>query len=200
MAVGVFELLKQEFAKANQTGDLKNVPRHSAAAAAWYADFIKNNITKMNALEGLRSGKRDNKISPGSFYVYSYDPKTKETLPFYDTMPLILCTSVTPNGHYGIAFHYLPPKIRLKIIQEMYKVSKMTSNDNMKFRLSWAKAQQLVHAIGQDKWLKHSIKQYLHSHVKSDMIKVAGDNIEPMLFLPIARWKKATQTEVWRAA
>lgn len=196
----VLEILKDEFKTAMTTGDLRTASRHSPQAADWYYQFIRNNIKSMNALEGLRSGKNTTRISPGEFVIYSYDPKTKDSLPFYDTMPLILCTSITPKGWYGIAFHYIPPKIRLLIIKEMYKVSKMTANDNMKFKLSWQKATALGHALGQDKWMKHSIKQYLLSHVKSDIIRVKGDNIEPMLFLPLARFKKANQQQVWDAA
>lgn len=195
----IIETLKDEFALAMKNGDVRDT-RHSAAALKWYYDYIRLNITKMNALEGLRSGKHDNKISPGSFYIYSYDPKLKATLPFYDTMPLILCTGVTEKGWYGINFHYMPPKIRLLIVKEMYSVSRMTANDNMKFKLSWQKAMQLGNRIGQDKWLKHGIKQYLGNHIKSNLIKVKGDAIEPMIFLPLARFKKASQADVWGAA
>jgi hypothetical protein len=195
----VLQTLKDEFAQAMIAGDVRN-NKHSGEALNWYYNFIRLNINSMNSLEGLRAGKADNKMSPGSFYVYTYDPKYKETLPYYDTVPLILCTSLTPKGWYGINFHYIPPKIRLLIVKEMYKVSRMTANDNMKFKLSWQKAYSLGHALGQDKWMKHSIKQYLHSHIKSSLIKVKGDNIEPMVFLPIARFKKMSQADVWGAA
>lgn len=198
--LGTFELLKQEYKIASQTGDLRSIARHSPAAAKWYMEFIQQNIVKMNALEGLRSGKSTSRPSPGEFVIYSYDPKLKETLPFYDTMPLVLITSITNKGWYGINFHYMPPQIRLKIIQEMYKISRSTSNDQMKFKMSWQKAVAIGHQIGQSKWFKHAIKQYLFNHVKSNVIRVKGDNVEPMLFLPIARFKKSTQQDVWGAA
>src|SRR5690606_41052373 len=54
-----------------------------------------------------------NKPVPGRFYLYKYDPKTKEQMPYYDAMPLVLITDVTPDGWYGINFHYMPPVVQI---------------------------------------------------------------------------------------
>lgn len=196
----VFTVLKDEFDLAIQSGKVKNSNKHSVDALKWYYDYIRINISKMNALEGLQAGRTANKMLPGSFFIYTYDPKFKTTLPYYDTVPVILCTSLTPKGWYGINLHYMPPQIRILIIKEMYSIARMQANDNIKFKLSWQRALQLGHAIGQDRWMKHAIKQYLHSQVKSNLIRVQGDNLEPLVFLPIARFKKASQESVWAAA
>ena len=52
----------------------------------------------------------------GSMYMFYYDPKHKETLPYYDSFPLAIVIERRPGGFLGLNLHYLPPILRAKFL------------------------------------------------------------------------------------
>ena len=42
----------------------------------------------------------------GRMYFYFYDPKTKDTLPYYDKFPLVIPIERYPDGFLGLNLHY----------------------------------------------------------------------------------------------
>ena len=44
----------------------------------------------------------------GNMYMFFYDPKTKDDLPYYDSFPLTVVVGPAPGGFYGLNLHYLP--------------------------------------------------------------------------------------------
>ena len=42
----------------------------------------------------------------GRMFMFFYDPKTKDTLPFYDRFPLIVMVGPAAGGFYGLNLHY----------------------------------------------------------------------------------------------
>ena len=69
-----------------------------------------------------------NRISPGNMYLFAYDPKTKEDLPYYDRFPLVFPFRKVQDGFYGINMHYLPPLLRAKLMDALYDT---VNNDKM---------------------------------------------------------------------
>src|SRR5579859_4289851 len=45
----------------------------------------------------------------GKMVMYTYDPKLKEKLPYYDTFPLGIVVAFNKTGFYSLNLHYLPP-------------------------------------------------------------------------------------------
>ena len=86
-------------------------------------DWFKRQIAKLKNVTPdklLKDEKRltgNVKISPKKMYMFKYNPKTKEKLPYYDTFPLIMPLEIYKGGFLGINFHYLPPKIRKKLLE-----------------------------------------------------------------------------------
>jgi hypothetical protein len=139
-------------------------------------------------------GKQTTHIVPGRFYLYNYDPKLKETLPFYDTCPYILVTKVMSDGWYGINFHYMPPWIRLKIMDGLYDTINSETTDIRKLKINWKRAEAIAKEVGSHSYLKHSIKRYLRSHVMSNVLEIEPDNWALTVFLPLSRFKKTNST------
>ena len=48
-----------------------------------------------------------------------YNPKHKATLPYYDLFPLVLPIQKLSDGFIGINFHYLYPKDRAILLDEV---------------------------------------------------------------------------------
>ena len=51
--------------------------------------------------------------------MYFYDPKTKDTLPYYDRFPLTIMVGPAPKGFYGLNLHYLPLDIRARFLDSL---------------------------------------------------------------------------------
>ena len=59
-------------------------------------------------------------------FMFIYDPKHKDTLPFYDTFPLVFPIEIYSDSFLGINLHYLPPVLRAKLMDALYT----TANNN----------------------------------------------------------------------
>ena len=79
-----------------------------------------------------------NRFGVGNMYMFFYDPKTKDTLPYYDAFPLVIPVEPAEKGFYGINLHYLPPVLRAKFLDSLLDITSNKSYDEKtKFRLSY---------------------------------------------------------------
>ena len=77
-------------------------------------------ISYKTILNRIKSVSQDSKVQTqkprvGQMYSYIYNPKTKDKLPYYDMVPLVIPVSYTNNGFYGLNFHYLSLQERNKL-------------------------------------------------------------------------------------
>lgn len=119
-------------------------------------------------------------IEPGVMVAYFYDPKHKQTLPYYDRFPLILCIGMYNDGFLGINFHYLPPLLRAKLMDAIDKKSS----------INWA-------AVSNIREIKPTVKRYLWKHITSKVVIIQEDEKNVALFLPTERFKKLDKLAVW---
>src|SRR5210317_565519 len=59
----------------------------------------------------------------GNMYMYFYDPKFKETLPYYDRFPLTIMIDAAPGGFYGLNLHYLNYGVRARFLDELMSLA-----------------------------------------------------------------------------
>ena len=108
------------------------IPARTAAAREWYREQARE-ITRttknrtqgdkvIRELRGDNERKQDARFLMGNMYLFSYDPKHKETLPYYDRFPLIFPINKAKGGFLGINMHYLPPILRAKLMDQLYTV------------------------------------------------------------------------------
>jgi hypothetical protein len=107
-------------------------PARTDAARLWYRDQAKGiTRTARNRSKGdklikeLRqdtSRRQDARFMMGNMYLFAYDPKHKDTLPYYDRFPLIFPINKAKGGFLGINMHYLPPILRAKLMDQLYTV------------------------------------------------------------------------------
>ena len=144
---------------------------------------------------------RDDALEPtnreivGSMYMYFYDPKTKETLPYYDRFPLIIMVEQAKGGFYGLNLHYLRPDIRAQFLDELMKTAPRKATN--KTRLTKMRY-DLLKGVRKYKEFKPCFKHYLTSHIKSKMVRVPMTDWEIAIFLPTEQFTKASKTKVWQ--
>tara|TARA_A200000159_G_scaffold85972_1_gene79484 strand:+ start:1243 stop:1797 length:555 start_codon:yes stop_codon:yes gene_type:complete len=160
-------------------------------SASWYrnaASLISDRATQGKL---MRDGKLLGKPSAGRMAMFVYDPKTKQKLPFYDTFPLVLPVDTFRGGFIGLNFHYLPYGVRYKLLDQLQQFS-----SNTKFDQS-TKLNVTYNAIKNIGIIKPAIKKYLYSYVRSSFLRVDADEMAIAIYLPVAKFKKATLGQVF---
>ena len=135
-----------------------------------------------------------NRITTGNMYLFAYDPKTKEDLPYYDRFPLVFPFRRVPDGFYGINMHYLPPLLRAKLMDALYDT---VNNDNMdettRLRINY----RILQSAAKFRFFEPCVKHYLNNHVKSRFLQVDPTQWDVALFLPLERFAKASKLKVY---
>ncbi len=131
---------------------------------------------------------------PGDMIMYTYNPKLKKQLPYYDTFPLTIVVGPAQDGFYGINLHYLPPKVRAIFLDNLSAVaSNKYYNKTTKFRITY----NLLKATKNYKYFKPCFKHYLTKHVSSNISKVNAAEWHIAIFLETAAFRKKSTRFVW---
>jgi len=134
-------------------------------------------------------------MRPGDMYMYFYDPKHKDTLPYYDKFPLVVAVEPAKDGFYGLNLHYLPPILRAKLLDSlMDNTTNKSYDESTRFKISY----QILKRASTTKHFKPCFKHYLFKHVKSRFAKVQAPEWEIATFLPTAQWEKSSAASVYR--
>jgi|LauGreDrversion2_3_1035106.scaffolds.fasta_scaffold47870_2 hypothetical protein len=140
-------------------------------------------------------GSLTSKVEIGAMYMYFYDPKFKNELPFYDTFPLVLPFGPAKGGFYGINVHYLPYLLRAKVLGELMNFAdSKTLTPTSKMRLSY----NLLNSLQTAAEIKPCIKHYLTTHVRSQFMKINPVDWKAAIFLPVEAFVGATKESVFR--
>jgi len=131
----------------------------------------------------------------GSMNMFFYDPKTKDTLPYYDRFPLAIVVGPAEKGFYGLNLHYLPPILRAKFLDALLDITNNKKYDETtRFQMSY----QMLNATSKTRYFKPCFKHYLTQHVKSRLARVPAPEWEIATFLPTASWEKSSAANVYK--
>src|SRR5210317_573128 len=127
-------------------------------------------MRRVNRNELMRENELNlvNRQNPliGSMNMFFYDPKGKDTLPFYDRFPLAIIVGPAEKGFYGLNLHYLPPVLRAKLLDSLMDITNNKKYDETtKFRLSY----KILQGVTKFRYYKPCLKHYLSQNVKSRM-------------------------------
>lgn len=178
--------------KANQA----NLDISSEKARAWFRQKAQATVITPNKLLNAQEyrGKLTNSIGIGQMFLFNYDPKTKQDLPYYDTFPLVFPFSTDSEGFYGLNMHYLPPVLRANLMDGLYTITNNKRyDDTTRLRLSY----DLLSGASRFKYYKPCVKHYLNSHVRSRFLYVSPAEWDIALFLPLQNFVKASAGKVW---
>lgn len=162
-------------------------------ASEWFKGKVKS-----AQIGALSLAFKNSEILPnmfiGSMFFYFYDPKHKETLPYYDRFPLVLPFNVYADGFIGLNLHYLHPTLRIKLLGKLYDYSTDKSISNQRrLALSWG----LLNAASTASLVKPCVKRYLSDHVKSKFLNIEYDDWGKAVLLPLERFEKSSKQAVW---
>ena len=128
----------------------------------------------------------------GGMYMFTYDPKHKDTLPYYDVFPLVIVIKPAKGGFLGLNLHYLPPKLRMQFFANIMDIQGSNVTDDTKFKLTYRMLQKSSNL----RYFKPCVKHYLNSQVTSKFAEVPAPEWEIAIFLPTAQFRKANSYKV----
>jgi hypothetical protein len=172
------------------------IPNRTQEARNWFRDKAQQYRGNRTSQDNLfKNSITVSNVLPGRMYMYVYDAKTKDTLPYWDAFPVIFMVDVAPKGFYGLNLHYLPPPLRATLMDGLYSnLSNDKFDDTTKVTMSY----RMLKSASNTKLFKHCFKHYLHDHVKSRFIYVEPKEWDIAMFLPLQKFQKASAEEVWK--
>jgi hypothetical protein len=182
----LIDRIKQSLAKEGYSTGTNN-------ARNWLRAKVKELTPTSRALMTDRDRLKANSTI-GKMYFYFYDPKTKDTLPYYDRFPLVIPIESYRDGFLGLNLHYIHPKQRLILLD---KLSETATNSNFdsktKLRVSYS------YLAGASKAFEATpcIKRYLYSHIQSRFLEISADEWDIAAMLPVETFVGATTSKVY---
>lgn len=186
MATQLIDRIKNSLAK-------EGLKAGSSAARTW----LKSKVGELNPspsnLMKDRNRLKDSSII-GKMYFYYYDPKTKDSLPYYDRFPLVIPIEKYSDGFLGLNLHYIHPKQRVILLDKLsVTASNKEYNEKTKLRLNYsflAKASRAFEATP-------CIKRYLYSHIDSRFLEITANEWDIACLLPVESFVGASTSKVY---
>tara|TARA_Y100001949_G_C15857992_1_gene273691 strand:- start:69 stop:626 length:558 start_codon:yes stop_codon:yes gene_type:complete len=153
----------------------------------WYRDKVREivpaKLTESNIISSIRKGDSSARPIYGLMNLMYYDPKLKESLPYYDVFPLVIPIKRLNNGFLGINFHYLSVPMRLGLLEKLQPLSQEGR------RIGWDR-------VSNFRGVKPCVKRYLATHVKSRFLKIEEEQMQLAAMMPVQRFRKESYRKV----
>lgn len=159
----------------------------------WFRDQARR-VVAVNNDKLLKDPGTVDRLEPGKMYMFAYDAKHKDTLPYWDMYPLVFPFRVTNDRVWGINLHYLHPFLRAELMDALYSlVDNRFKNENRRLKISY----EVLRGASRFRAFKPCIKSYLAGHFRSRFLLIPYDQWDVALMMPMARFQKAAQKDVW---
>lgn len=135
------------------------------------------------------------KVVPGELYLFNYDAKLKDTLPYWDTFPLVFPFRKMPDGFIGLNMHYLPYQLRIVLLDRLMSFKTNSAMDETtRLKLSWG----TISALSAQFHAQSTVHRYLLDHVKSPLKRIDSADWATAMMLPVERFVGSTKQKVWK--
>ena len=162
-------------------------------AREWLNSKVKNLNPTPATLIRDRQRLRD-KTFIGKMYFYYYDPKTKDSMPYYDRFPLVIPIEQYSDGFLGLNLHYIHPRQRIILLDKLSKTATNKNfDDKTKLRISYEYLKSASSAFE----AMPCIKRYLFSQINSRFIEITADEWDIAALLPMETFVNASESKVY---
>jgi hypothetical protein len=181
------------------TSFLSSMKAKGRKAMDWFKSIAKRTQRAAMPARSSRTEIMDDRnigitssISIGRMYLFQYDAKWKDKLPWWDMWPLILPFDLAKGGFYGINLHYLPPNDRADLLIRLIKAHGIGQLDEkFRMRLSY----NVISRFGP---AKPCIHRYLYTQVRGrGFYGISGEDWSYAAALPLQSFQKSTARRVW---
>lgn len=179
-----------------------DVTKANRRSMTWYNKQVQelsrwdNDRSREILIRGRPSGLgRRSKAQQGFMYLFGYEAKYADVLPYWDRFPMVLPFATDNKGFTGFNIHYLPYRTRSIILQ---RILEFATNERMDYstrvKISW----KLVKNFAKIEALSFCVKRYLWTHVKTNFRQVPPEDWGLVALLPIHNFEGAKNpAKVW---
>ncbi len=180
--------------KDNPFNNFKNDKNATVYSMNWFNKTIDKLLKSPHKTKEDRVsdtlGDSVGSITPGSMYAFRYDPRHKDTLPIYDTFPLIFPLRKMGDHFLGLNLHYIGADARVAMLGILMEYANTPNiSKSTRLRLSW----QVIQSFSKLKPLEDCVKMYLFSHVRSKFIMIDPENWVTAARLPLENFVRKTK-------
>lgn len=168
---------------------LKSSASYLAEGARQALDWFKSKVSDI--IKGAKRAasnffKTTSRPQIGKMYLYFYDAKHKDILPYFDMYPLVFPIEFYNDGFLGINLHYLPPLARANLLSNLKKLLNNDKYDessrlNISYKILKANAIQFS-------GFENCVKRYLFSQMRSSFNEISINDWDKTVLLPLQRW------------
>ncbi len=178
--------LKQSLAQKGLT------PRTNLARAWLQQKMLTLKPSRERMMEERKRLRKESIV--GKMYFYFYDPKTKETMKYYDKFPLVIPIEEHNDGFLGLNLHYIHPKQRLILLDKLSDiVTNKSFDESTKFRISYNYLKNASRLYEH----KPCLKKYLYTHIQSKFLNIDASEWDIAALLPVESFEKAPKHQVF---
>ena len=163
------------------------------ASRAWLRAKVKDLKPTSSGLMNDRNRLKTTSMI-GRMYFYFYDPKTKDSMPYYDRFPLVIPIERYNDGFLGLNLHYIHPKHRMILLDKLSEtMSNDTYDEKTKLKINYrylAAASRIFEA-------NPCIKRYLFTQIESRFLEITADEWDIAAMLPVESFVGATTSKVY---
>ena len=168
----------------------------SKAATQWLANnlsSIQTPIRPDSYNKILPSGPTPLRYVEGCMLFFGYEPKTKDSLPFWDEYPLVVILKKSTKSILGLNLHYLSPNERANFLERLLRT--VDNPEYHKNAPSYFNA--TYQQMKKNRSLRKCIKRYYISNIKTRVNVIPSPEWKIVTFIPIDRFRMATKYYVW---
>lgn len=179
------------------------IPPRTKESREWFRKrlaLMQSTTTKINRRDLMREEPlefrppTDGKKFVGNMFMFFYDAKNRETLPYWDAFPLVITAGIAKGGFYGLNLHYLPLQLRAKLLDGLAEITTNKRYDETtRFRTTYNMLQNTRNL----RYFEPCFKHYLTSQVEGRISYVPPPEWEIAVFLPTAQWQKEKVNKVY---
>jgi len=186
MMAKLLDRIKTSLAKEGLT------PRTNASRT-WLRAKVNDLKPTSTALMNDRNRLKNHSMI-GRMYFYFYDPKTKDTMPYYDRFPLVIPIERYPDGFLGLNLHYIHPKHRMILLDKLSDTaSNNTYDDKTKLKINY----RYLSAASKIFEATPCIKRYLFTQIESRFLEISADEWDIAALLPVESFVGASTSKVY---
>lgn len=152
----------------------------------WFRKKVQNMRVNRRQLMKEDPIELKSRTASGGMYMFFYDAKHRDKLPYWDAFPLVIVVGPAEKGFYGMNLHYLPIPLRAKFLDGLMDITNNKKFDeSTKFRVSY----DYLNRAAKLKYFRPCWKHYLTSQVEGKLAYVSAPEWEIATFLPTAQWR-----------
>ncbi len=184
---GLFDKLEREAFRGGIQARTKESMR-------WFRTRVSQ-MKSVNRTSLMKDARNRKRFIYGDMYMYMYDPKHKQTLPYYDRFPLTIPIEPAKGGFLGLNLHYLPQTLRAQFLDQLYDRTNNTKFDeSTRFNVTY----KMLKGLSGKPYFKACVKHYLTSQIRSSFAIVDSADWEIAIFLPTESFRKSSMENVWK--